>query len=463
MRLRIFALLIMFLLVLSLTPRAAAQSPIVVVSQSLDMRFPRTMRFNIETKSDARITVLRLTVWQNGVAVGSRHSPPFLPSPHVRAAYDWSFQSFGEGGYLPPGTRGEYTWHIEDDAGNVHDTPRATYRVEDRSHSWQTLSNDVLSVSWYEGSGDFGTAIFSRALVARDFLAGQLNIQDIRPLQIFVYASKQDFFTALPPFSAEWTGGRMFPDYGVIMINFAPENSDWGMRATAHELSHAVLHAKIRGTLGDLSLPHWLDEGLAVYNETSDHAPDDQFDRLFQLAVLRNTLIPLRKLEQRFPPDSEQAQLAYGESYSVVKFMIEKYGAEKFAALLNIYEKGAAPDDGLLQVYGMNQDELENAWRGEIGARAREISTARMPTAAPRPTFEVSSPLISPTALPTASPAPTVEPTRVAQADKPAPDTAVPAPAPAMPASGVCGGVVMLGGVVALGAVKRRAGNSFKR
>jgi len=461
MRLRIFALLIILAFAFWFAPRAAAQSPIVVVAQSLDMRFPRAMRFNIETKSDARISVLRLTVWQNGVAVGSRHAPMFSPSPHVRAAYEWSFQSFGEGGYLPPGTRGEYTWHIEDDAGNKFDTPRAAYQVEDRSHSWQTFSNDVLSVSWYEGSGDFGAAIFSRALTAREFLAKQLNIQDIRPLQIFVYASKQDFFTALPPFSAEWTGGRMFPDYGVIMINFAPENSDWGMRATAHELSHAVLHAKIRGTLGDLSLPHWLDEGLAVYNETSDHAPDQEFDRVFQLAVQRNTLIPLRKLEQRFPPDSEQAQLAYGESYSAVKFMIEKFGAEKFAALLNIYEKGAAPDDGLAQVYDMNQDELENAWRGEIGARAREISTARMPTDAPRPTFEVSAPLNAPTAIPSASSTPPAEPTRAAQVENPAPNS--PMPAPALPASGLCGGVAMLGGVVALRAMKRLVGKDFGR
>ncbi|MBI4675494.1 MAG: hypothetical protein HY741_27945 [Chloroflexi bacterium] len=463
MRLRIVVLFFVLAVGFVLAPRAAAQSPIVVVSQSLDMRFPRSMRFNIETKSNTRITVLRLTVWQNGVAVGARYSPAFAPSQHVRAGYNWSFQSLSEGGYLPPGTRGEYTWHIEDDAGNVHDTPRAAYAVEDRLHTWQTLSNDVVRVSWYEGDAAFGAAIFARALSAREFLAKQLNIQDIRPLQIFVYASKQDFFTALPPFSAEWTGGRMFPEYGVIMINFAPENSDWGMRATSHELSHAILHSKIRGTLGDLSVPHWLDEGLAVYNETSDHAPDDQFERMFQLAVLRNTLIPLRKLEQRFPADSEQAQLSYGESYSVVKFMIEKYGAEKFAALLNIYEKGAAPDDGLRQVYGMNQDELENAWRDEIGARSREISTARLPTLAPRPTFEVSSPLASPTVLPTASPAPTAEPTRIAQAANPAPDTAVPAPAPALPASGLCGGVVMLSGLVALSALKRRGGRDSER
>jgi len=441
-------------------PRAFAQEPIVVNAQRVEMRFPRAMRFSLDATSVAPIRTLTLTVRQRGVALGSRYAVPVTPARNVRADFDWNFQSFASGGYLPPGTAGDYTWRIEDAAGNVLDTPRAPYVVSDDTHAWQTLADPTLQVHWYQGADAFGAAIFARAVAARAFLANQLDLQDIPPLQVFIYATKQDFFTALPPFSAEWTGGRMFPDYGVIMINFAPENLEWGMRATSHELSHAALHSKIRGTIGELSVPHWLDEGLAVYNETNDHAPDEQFERVFGLAARRNTLIPLKKLEQRFPEDSEQAQLAYGESYSVVKFMLEEYGSEKFAALLDIYERGALPDDGLIQVYDMNQDELENAWRKKIGAQPRDISTARVPTVAPQPTFEVSSPLTSPTALATASPAsPTAEPTRVAQADNPAPNTA--APAPAMPASGLCGGVVVLGGMMVLSALKRRARRDF--
>lgn len=455
MRQKIFLLCVLFGLALLLAPRAFAQAPIVVIAQSVDMRFPRAMRFNLEAKSDAPIRALTLTVRQRGVALGSRYQVPVTPARSVRTGFDWNFQSSAFGGYLPPGTDGEYTWRIEDTAGNVLDTPRADYVVTDRAHNWQTFSNDVLSVSWYEGGGDFGTAVFTRALVAREFLAKQLQIENIPPLKVFIYANKQDFFTALPPFAAEWTGGRMFPDYGVIMINFAPENTEWGLRATAHELSHAVLHSKIRGTIGELSVPHWLDEGLAVYNETSDHAPDEQFERMFLLATRRNNLIPLKKLEQRFPEDSDEAQLAYGQSYSAVKFMIEQYGIEKFSTLLDIYERGALPDDGLLQVYDMNQDELENAWRKNIGARTRDISTARVPTTAPRPTFELSSAVNATSATPAATV--TAEPTRVAEISNPEPATPVPAQATELPASGLCGGVVLLSGAVVFSLLKRRS------
>lgn len=458
MRVRFFVGLILGVLALSLAPRASAQaqSPIVVTSQTQEITFPKNMRFAIQAHSVAPIQVLRLTVWQRGVALGSRHTPKFNPDTNVRASFEWNFQLFGDGGYLPPGTHGEYTWHIEDSAGNVLDTPRTAYFINDTTQKWQVLADDRVRVSWHVGDEKFGQAIFARALSARAYLSNQLGIANVDPLEIYIYADRQEFFDSLPAFSAEWTGGRMFPEYGVIMINFGPDNLDWGLRATSHELSHAILHSKIKGILGELALPHWLDEGLAVYNETDDHTPDDQFEEAYQIALRRNNLIPLRKLQDRFPDDSNQAQLAYGESYAAVKFMVDTYGEAKFAELLNTYQNGALPNDGLLRVYGMNQDQIENAWRAKIGAPQRDVTVFEMPTIAAQPTFEFSSPLASnSTSTPSASPQPTLEPTLVSVNDTPS--TAIPDPAqvPA-PDTGVCGGVLAFGGLVTFSLLKRR-------
>lgn len=449
MRSRILSIGIVLALTLLVPEWLYAQSPIVVTSQTLNIEFPEAMRFTIEAQSNALITEMRLTIWQHGVALGSRFTPPFTHSKNARATFEWNFQSFSFGGYLPPGTHGEYTWHIADAAGNMYDTPRQAYRIEDRTQKWNSLENQDLSVNWYLGSAAFGRAVYERAMTARNFLAQELAIENVDTLQIYVYADKQSFFQALPPFSAEWTGGRMFPEYGVIMINFAPDNLEWGLRATSHELSHAILHAKIRGTIGELSVPHWLDEGLAVYNETDNHAPDDQFEEAFQPAVRRNALIPLRSIQMRFPEAADQAQLAYGISYSVVRFLIEEYGKEKFAKLLDIYEKGSAPDDGLSQVYGMDQDVLENAWRKKIGAPPREFSSARVPTVAPRPTYEFSSAEQN-------TPSPTIAPTRGTPIVTPLPASSIPAQTPNVPASGLCGGIFLLSGLFALSQTRRR-------
>jgi hypothetical protein len=272
---------------------------------------------------------------------------------------------------------------------------------------------------------------------------------------VYIYASKRDFFGALPPFSAEWTGGRMFPEYGVIMINFGQDNLEWGLRATSHELSHAILHAKIPGILGELSVPHWLDEGLAVYNESDDHSPDPQFDEAFQIPLRRNALIPLRRLQDRFPNDSDQALLAYGQSYSAVRFMIDAYGKERFSQLLGVYQRGAAADTALVEVYQLNQDQLENEWRQSIGAPLREFSTAALPTLLPRPTYEFSSPAtpLAPTPTKTAA---TPAPTRVSVADSPAVVADLPDSNPNVPASSLCGGLVAIIGLVAIATRRSR-------
>lgn len=413
------------------------------------------MRFDIQVSSSTPIQGLTLTVWQRGVALGSRHTPDFTPDTSVRASYQWNFQAFGDGSYLPPGTHGEYTWHIQDAAGNTFDTPRQAYYVQDTNQKWQVKSDERVRVSWQLGDEKFGDAIFQRALSAREFLANQLHIGNVDPLEIFIYADRQEFFNSLPAFSAEWTGGRMFPEYGVIMINFGPDDLEWGLRATSHELSHAILHSKIRGILGELALPHWLDEGLAVYNETDNHVPDDQFQEAYQNALRHNALIPLRKLQDRFPDDSGQAGLAYGESYAMVKFMIDTYGEDKFAELLNIYQQGALPDEGLLKEYQMNQDQLENAWRTKIGAPLRDVTTFELPTIAAQPTYEVSSPL-STTPVATAQAQATDQPTTVAAEVTPPPANSIPAQAPDVPALSFCGGTMAIVGLVSFSLLKKR-------
>src|SRR5437016_12842797 len=122
---RVFLVLACLCLMVVFTPRIHAQtpseSPIVVHSQNFQISFPKYMRFDIQASSSTPIQTMTLTVWQRGVALGSRHSPQFTPDKNVHVTYEWDFQGFGDGGYLPPGTHGEYTWRIQDAAGNTFD------------------------------------------------------------------------------------------------------------------------------------------------------------------------------------------------------------------------------------------------------------------------------------------------------------------------------------------------------
>ena len=63
------------------------------------------------------------------------------------------------------------------------------------------------------------------------------------------------------------------------------------------------------------------------------------------------------------------------QSYSLVDFLITTYGEDKFAALLHAFGGGASTTSALEEVYGFNQDGLENAWRESVGLPPRSAPT----------------------------------------------------------------------------------------
>ena len=141
-----------------------------------------------------------------------------------------------------------------------------------------------------------------------------------------------------------------------------------------------------------------------------------------------------------------------GRAYSAVKFLVEKLGAEKFAHVLRDFRDGAAYDDAFQEVYGVNQAELENLWRNDIGATPRAVAAPTAITGVV-PTLEVSAPLVS---------SPTIQATVVADQATPIPPTPQPeaaAPAPAAQ-TGMCGGVIALGGLMLWGFRRSRRGRA---
>lgn len=440
------------LVLLGSTRSASAQAAISVTRADFKNTFPVAMTFTLEASSTADIQSAALIVRLLGMASSSRYTPKFTPGKSVSTEFVWNLQSSSGGGYVPPGVSGEYWWHLEDAAGNQFDSPHKSFRLDDPLHTWKNQSNDQVAVYWYAGGDDFGKRLYDRAKTALDFLQKDLEVNVTRQIQVLIYGNRNDFFKSSEPGQAEWTGGRTYSDYGVILINIEPSNLDWGLGATSHELTHAIIHAKIASALGDLSMPHWMDEGLAVYNETTDHSPDIQFEGPLRRAVQANSLMTLRVISGNFPADSSQANLAYGESYSAVAFMFKKFGKDKVAALLQEFKQGARYDDSFRKILGSTMDEFENMWRKDIGAQERTLSTVPTQTPGAFPTFSFST-------ADTPVPGTRTAPTQVAVAA-----TSVPQPnptsAPSQPGGlpNICGGLLPLGGLMVIGlAIKRKS------
>ena len=153
--------------------------------------------------------------------------------------------------------------------------------------------------------------------------------------------------------------------------------ADGGGDILRHELTHVVTKVAGEGPYGDL--PAWLDEGTAMYAQSE---PGEGFTSALDGAVDRDRLLSVRSMTSP-TGDPDKVTLFYGEAWSLVSFMVEEYGEEKFAQLYAVFKDGSTTDNALQQVYGFDQDGLEDAWRASLGLEPRQRATAT-PTATSR-------------------------------------------------------------------------------
>lgn len=118
-----------------------------------------------------------------------------------------------------------------------------------------------------------------------------------------------------------------------------------------HEFNHVIAH----NILGNPS-EKWLSEGFAIYS-------DDKWDSydlhsLSKYFFEKGKIISLSELTKNF--DSYDERITYPQSGSLVKYIIGKYGFDKFKKLWN------DGNDGIETIYGKSISSLENEWIEEI-------------------------------------------------------------------------------------------------
>jgi hypothetical protein len=384
-------LAILFVLSLWLPAQVAAQEPIRVLDQSVETAFRDYITFNITAESDSPITEARLLYRVAGQIATARGDAEIRPDTQVEA----SFTIEQERDYLPPGTELEYWWKIKDEAGNELETePQPLVYIDDRQ-DWQTLSSDRLTLYWYRGDRAFGEALFDQANKTLDQIEAEAGVKVELPVKIFIYGSFSDLRDAIAVGAQEWTGGQAFTDQGVVVIGVSPSDLTYGLVATPHELTHLVIHQATDNPYGDI--PRWLDEGLAVYISGELDTGWRGYRAQVADSAKSDKLMTLQTLSSSFPADSELAGQAYAQSGAVVEFVIQNYGEDAMAELLDIFSEGALYDDALEQALGVDTWELDNAWRESIGAPPLEIPGVASGETAPEPVPSTEEPAAAPT------------------------------------------------------------------
>ena len=359
--------------------------------------FPLAITFHVDAGVSQEITqaVLRFRLEERSCAqVESIGYGEVASGPQTAAQWTWDMRRTGG---LPPGAVVHFSWELTDASGAVTESRTTAVEVLDQHHQWRSMEGNGFTLHWYRGDERFASALAESVQEALARLEASTGVRPDKPVQLYIYGSAREVQDALV-FPQEWTGGVAFTSFNTVALGIEPESLAWGRRALAHELTHVIIGQVTHNCYRDL--PTWLNEGLATYNE-GDFSPD--YASALERAIEEERLFSVRGLSGAFPTDEGDALLAYGESWSLLDYLVSTYGPQRLDELLTAFRSGSAADDALRQVYGLDQAGLEEEWRRSLGAAVGPSAASgetTMPAASAVPTFE-------PFTL--ASPAPTGE------------------------------------------------------
>ncbi len=183
-----------------------------------------------------------------------------------------------------------------------------------------------------------------------------------RRAKIYVAQDKDDYLDRFecPPWSSACV------NYHGKLIYTYP-----GQRKVSSMFAHELAHIIFREYAGFGTLPLWLDEAIAMYIEDKYNSGSYQN----QLYILKRILkkdgqIPLSELAGISPWElnektEDYVSRFYLESFSIVHFLINKYGRDRFGHFLFFLKNGdnfqKALSKGFYQIKSMN--ELEKKWK----------------------------------------------------------------------------------------------------
>ncbi len=161
----------------------------------------------------------------------------------------------------------------------------------------------------------------------------------------------------------EWSGG-IFDGKIRLPIGGVTEMNPHLRAVLDHEYAHVVIFGITGG-----NCPTWLNEGIAQVEELRQ---GDPLSRLLEGAARKGGIIPWKALEGSFMSfGTQQAALAYEESYAAVRYLVDTYGWYKVKQVLVNLGNGMTPAQAFARAfddYGLDYAALEREWRASLPA-----------------------------------------------------------------------------------------------
>ena len=350
-----------------------AQSPIRVIGEPREEnRFPEGLTFTLEAESIAEIREVRFRYTFLPENRSSSAQAEFEPGARVRATFN--LRSGSSRLYIPPGKSLRYTWELRDAAGNELTVPAKETTFADTRFPWRAVRDGNITVNYYNGTERDAEVM---ALIARETVekaAALMGASFDFPIKVWAYASRRDFQIAVAHESVSSDPGILGqahePDTFIMVVDRLSSPS--ALDTARHELTHLVTaRAVSRGPYQEL-YPSWLNEGTSVYLQVSPN--DVGYVDALEKAIREDKVVPLKSLTAG--TRNRNVGLFYGQGYSVVKYLVDTYGAEKFAAMIAAFNRGGVLDDAFTEAFGTDQNGIYRKWRESVGLKAEPAAPA---------------------------------------------------------------------------------------
>lgn len=346
------------------TPRPPAE--LNVTANTAEVSFPAEVRFRL-VASDPASTIERVQLFYSvdDSPVLQEATPTFRPGRTIEAEFHWLVRQL-----LVPGSEISYYWQVETAGGNHWTTEPQRVDYNDTRFAWRQARDGLITLYTY-GSGEAASETLLReARNVLDLMQQEYGLILEKEVKIFVYADEQDYLTAFGPLQVNSTAVTVGTDRIFMLLAVLPEDS---ITAIRHEVLHAVFLQRTENAFNNP--PRWLTEGFSLFL-SGEEIPPENIDFLRQLDS-EGQLFSLRSLNAGFPSTDRERTIAYLESYSALRYIIEEFGTQKLKALLAAISEGNATDDAFMQALGVTVGELDQRWREALqGGAQSDMTTA---------------------------------------------------------------------------------------
>jgi hypothetical protein len=181
-------------------------------------------------------------------------------------------------------------------------------------------------------------------------IARSYPLEVSEPIRTWLVASTEEAEALMDAPIRDWARGYAFPlERRIVIVNPTGvgrmEELD---RITRHEVAHICLGVLIGDHVTDI--PLWFHEGFAMY-------VSEPWTMRHRWTVLGNAIfratIPLDAMTEGFPAEQDRAQLAYAESFSAVRLLVNGYSFSQLKTLLERLRRGEEFEQAFTTTFGV--------------------------------------------------------------------------------------------------------------